>query len=170
MLPLGIDVFTPSQMRAYVDAHATRLTELQVSDDQIQRIIQAVTRDLESFVLTSGSLLRAPNEIRRILENKPDYNEIGHVCPRTERVALTVAEAFDRDDRADRVFYTYNAVAYAEGRDPWRTIDNINGDRCGATPPIYELVFVFGLPIQVNSGYPIYMQRTRSERKAGALA
>lgn len=90
------------------------------------------------------------------------YNTPGHVCPATNRICMTVAEAFARPDMADRVFWEYNEGAVSFGTDPWREIEGI--DVTANLPAPYTLDWTDGSSSQRFSSRPVYMQREAATR------
>ena len=97
------------------------------------------------------------------------YNVAGHVCPDTGRLAMTVADAFERDESIGRTFYVYSEFAADAGLEPWSMLDGIDGttetgdDR---RPVSYTLDFANGRSVaDIAPSRIIYMQRTKAERE-----
>lgn len=98
-----------------------------------------------------------------------NYNEVGHVCPETGRIAMTVADAYAREDSPDRHFFAYLADAAKYGADPWQLIDGIDASTANGAdslPETYGLDFANGRSMDVAPCAIIYMQRTKAERAA----
>lgn len=97
------------------------------------------------------------------------YNDAGHICPMTGRIAMTVADAYARDDSPDRHFTIYGTEAAALGMDPWRMIDGLDATtETGADgrPVGYTLDFASGSSVDVKPDRIIYMQRTKAEKES----
>ena len=56
----------------------------------------------------------------------PAPNEVGHVCPRTGRVAVLVSTYAASDLNGDAPAYWYNAQAEEWGLDPWRLVEGVD--------------------------------------------
>jgi hypothetical protein len=93
------------------------------------------------------------------------YNKAGHVCPKTGRIAMTVADAYARDDSPDRHFWQWDSEADYAGLDPWREIDGIDATM-NAADRMYSLDFASGRSASVAADAIVYMQRTKAEREA----
>lgn len=103
------------------------------------------------------------------------YNAPGHECPETRRFAMTVADAYAREDSADRTFFAYSIEASDTGLECWRLIDGIDrtismadDGLLGADglPVSYTLDWASGGSTDVTPAAVVYMQRTRAERGA----
>lgn len=97
------------------------------------------------------------------------YNTPGHICPDTGRIAMTVADAYARDDSPDRIFWRYIPEAAEMGTEPWRLIDGMDasndvGD--DGRPTNYTLDLGLRLPMLAFPTSVVYMQRTKAEREA----
>ena len=103
------------------------------------------------------------------IEREDRFNNAGHVCPWPGRLAMTVADAYARDDSPDRHFYAYSEEAADEGLEPWRLIDGIDADtETGADgrPARYTLDLAAGGGLRTKPDAIVYMQRTKAERGA----
>lgn len=99
------------------------------------------------------------------------YNTPGHVCPVTGRLAMTVADAYARDDSPDRHFLTYNREAAEMNMEPWGRLDGIDATVEKGTdgrPVGYTLDFASWRSMDVKPDFVVYMQRTKAEREADA--
>lgn len=101
------------------------------------------------------------------IEREDRYNNAGHVCPETGRIAMTVADAYAREDMPDRHFTLYNEEAADMGLEAWRMIDGMDattqtGD--DGRPVGYTLDFASGRSLGVPPSSIVYMQRTKAER------
>lgn len=97
------------------------------------------------------------------------YNTPGHVCPDTGRVAMTIRDAYRREDMPDRHFFIYNVEAADSGMDPWRLTDGMDATvkkGMDGLPLRYTLDFASGASRDVAPGFVVYMQRTTAERAA----
>lgn len=97
------------------------------------------------------------------------YNTPGHVCPDTGRLAMTVADAYARDDYCDRHFWIFNKTASDLGIEPWHEVEGL--DPTTATgrdgkPVGYTILFAGSGSRDVYPPSVVYMQRTAAERAA----
>lgn len=100
------------------------------------------------------------------------YSLPGHVCTATGRLAMTVADAYARDDSPDRHFWLWDKERETEGLDPWREIDGIDATTAtgkDGRPVSYTLDFANGRSeADVAPARVVYMQRTKAEATAAA--
>lgn len=99
------------------------------------------------------------------IEREDRYNNVGHVCPDTGRIAMTVADACAREDAADRTFYRYSEEAADAGLECWLQLEGIDATM-NAEERAYSLDFDTGRSVSVPASAVVYMQRTRAERGA----
>lgn len=79
---------------------------------------------VEQAVQRAEDTARAHEEALK--PNKWTYNAEGHVCPQTNRKAMTVAQVIELQKKGDVYSYTYDAESAGCGLDPWRLVDSIN--------------------------------------------
>lgn len=94
------------------------------------------------------------------------YNQVGHVCPVTGRLAMTVAQAYARDDSCNRTFFAYDLDSAEAGLDGWRLIEGIDASKMAhpdGSPVDYTLDWAGGGSKKVYPHAIVYMQRKRSE-------
>jgi hypothetical protein len=101
--------------------------------------------------------------------NYRKYNEVGHTCERTWRVAMTVAAVLVlmKDDPDAVRAFTYDTEADDVGLDPWRLIDGINPL---VKEPQAELWFDNGGSKIVDLSQVVYVQQPHKARGAQCLA
>lgn len=87
------------------------------------------------------------------------YNEVSHLCPETGRIAMTVADAYAREDSPDRTFFAYFPKSAELGLDPWRLIDGIDKIESGTLAGDYTLEWPRGLGVSCPASRVIYMQQ-----------
>lgn len=84
-----------------------------------------------------------------------NYNEIGHVCPRTNRrcieVSLFFAEYCDEENG-----YTYDPEMAACGLEPWRRIDGVDAHVRGTSFDIWYADG--GYKRDRSPTYPVYVK------------
>ncbi|MCH1984835.1 DUF2761 domain-containing protein [Achromobacter xylosoxidans] len=134
-------------------------------DDEMRAAVDNAVRPILKRRLNARLADTAPQGMARAT----DYNRVGHVCRETGRVAMTVADAYAREDSSDRHFFGYLADEAKYGADPWRLIDGIDASTAkGADglPETYGLDFASGRSMDVAPCTIIYMQRTKAERAA----
>jgi hypothetical protein len=103
------------------------------------------------------------------VEKNVNYNEDGHICPDTGRIAMTIAVAYAREDSTDRTFYIYSPSAAELGLECWRMVDGF--DSTQASPKRYDVHFSDGGRAEGQDGFGhVYMQRTKAQREAGTAA
>lgn len=97
------------------------------------------------------------------------YNEVGHTCEQTWRIAMTVAAVLElmKDDPDRTHAHTYDAEAAEMGLDPWRLIDGINPS---VREPAAELWFDNGSSKVVALVDVVYVQQPKAARGAQCLA
>jgi hypothetical protein len=93
--------------------------------------------------------------------NKFKYNLVGHVCPQTNRVAMTVAEVIKLQDKGDVYSHTYDEEAAGCGLDPWRLVDSINPF---TKEPKAELWFANGGSRVVGTETVLYVQQPKAKK------
>ena len=95
------------------------------------------------------------------------YNVAGHVCPDTGRLAMTVADAYAREDSPDRHFWLYSEFAAEAGIECWSLLDGLDGPadpNAEGHVATYTLDLTNGRSMNVQGGAIVYMQRTKAER------
>lgn len=129
--------------------------------------------DMHLLLQRTTSYLKA--DLARVLGRVPvsdnstpplQPNQPGHVCPITKRVAMTVADAYAREDSADRHFWRYYPEATGNGTDPWRMIEGIDATtETGADgrPVGYTLDFLSGGSREVKPDAVVYMQPVKGD-------
>lgn len=121
----------------------------------------------QSAFAAAYSLL--PDRAEAKAADAPEYNQAGHICPETGRIAMTVEEAYAREDSADRVFFSYSVEDAARDLVGWRRIEGIDvGSAVDADgrPTEYTLDYDETTSFIVRGQTIIYMQRTKAERRA----
>lgn len=91
----------------------------------------------------------------------PGYGEVGHVCEKTNRIAMSVVDAFKlTEEDEDLPFYVYSRELDAIGLDPWRRIEAI--EEIGAT--LYTLDLGRNLDVTVQPTQVVYMQQRKPKQ------
>ncbi|TAL65856.1 MAG: DUF2761 domain-containing protein [Burkholderiaceae bacterium] len=84
----------------------------------------------------------------------PAANEVGHVCPRTGRVAVLVSAYAASDLNGEVPAYWYSATDEEFGFDPWRLVDSVDSSLDGQS---FDVWFPSGVCQPVSPTATLYL-------------
>lgn len=124
-----------------------------------------------SYIDQQTLLMEKVSTLRKSLPGEP-WNVPGHVCQKTNRRALTLADGFERKDAAERDFFAYDADRAALGLNPWSQIEAIEpfAYEADGKPTRFIIDFANGKSDEVPATAVIYMERTVLDAMLAAKA
>jgi hypothetical protein len=146
MLQMVLDYMTWLEMKAAVVDHlCVQVVNLPVMVKQAVQLAEDTARAHEEAM--------QPNQWM--------YNVEGHVCRKTNRKAMTVAQVIELQNKGDVYSYTYDPEASTCGLDPWRLVDSINPF---TSEPKAELWFDNGGHREVSTDEILYVQQPKAKK------
>jgi hypothetical protein len=93
----------------------------------------------------------------------PAPNEVGHVCPRTDRVAVSVSAFAASDLNGEAPAYWYSVADEEFGFDPWRLVDSVDSSLGGKS---FDVWFASGVCQPVSPKATIYLSASNAAKLA----